>query len=116
MLGVDGPTAYGIYVNGDVANSIPPGYWAIYPTTGTVADKLRFIITQKWFSMCGNQGFEAWTEYRRTGYPDFLVHSPNSLIGSAFPKRFMYPTSESTRNSSFPGVQPVAAKVWWDLF
>ena len=116
QVGLDGPSSYSIYVNGDVANAIPPGYWAVYPTTGTVADRLRFIITQKWFSMCGNQGFEAWTEYRRTGYPDFLVHSPNSLIGASFPKRFLYPTSESTRNSAFPGLQPVTSKVWWDLF
>ena len=116
QTGADGPTAYDSYVNGDVPNAIPPAVWAAYPTTGSLASKLQFIITQKWFSMCGNQGFEAWTEYRRTGYPDFMVHSPNSLIGAAFPKRFMYPTSESTRNSAFPGVQPVTAKVWWDLF
>jgi len=92
------------------------GYWTMYPTGGSVAQKLRFIITQKWFAMCGNQGFEAWCEQRRTGYPDFLVISKNTLIGNNIPRRFLYPTSESTRNLNFPGLQPVTSKTWWDLF
>ena len=91
------------------------GYWTVYPTTGTLQDKLRFIITQKWFAMCGNQGFEAWTELRRTGYPDFFVPSAHSMIGLQTPSRFLYPTSESTRNSAFPGLKPITAKVWWDI-
>ena len=91
------------------------GYWTAYPTGGSVEDRIRFIITQKWFAMCGNQGFEAWTEWRRTGYPDFLVHPPSSLIGNQFPRRFLYPTTESTANVAFPGLQPITSKVWWDI-
>ena len=113
--GVDGATAFDIYVNGDIPNGIPAGYWAVYPYNGTVTDKIRHIITGKWFAMCGNQGFEAWTEMRRTGYPDFFLPSKNSLIGSSLPKRFLYPTSESTRNSAFPGVSTITTKMWWDL-
>lgn len=109
VMGYDGATSYTNYMAGG-------GYWTMYPTTGTLQDKLRFIITQKWFAMCGNQGFEAWTELRRTGYPDFFVPSQHSMIGSVTPSRFQYPTSESTRNSAFPGVQPLTAKVWWDIF
>ena len=103
-----GPSAYADYIAG-------AGYWTVYPTTGTVAEKLRFIITQKWFAMCGNQGFEAWTELRRTGYPDFLVHPVNSLIGTNRPYRYLYPTSESSTNANFPktGVAPLTSKVWW---
>jgi len=114
-LGVTGVDAYDIYINGDVPNAIDPGYWTVYPASGSAEDKIRFIITQKWFAMCGNQGFEAWTEWRRTGYPDFLVHPASSLIGNQMPRRFIYPTSESTTNSTFPGVQPLTAKVWWDI-
>ena len=92
------------------------GYWLRYPgPTGTVAQKLRYIITQKWFAMCGNQAFEAWCEWRRTGYPDFLQVSQSSLVGGNFPKRFLYPTSESTTNLSYPGLAPLTSKVWWDL-
>ncbi len=105
----------GAMFGGTVATPTP-GYWAVYPVGGTLAQKMSFIITQKWFAMCGNQGFEAWCEQRRTGYPDFLVVSKNSLIGSNLPKRFLYPTDESTRNLNFPGVVPITTKTWWDLF
>lgn len=98
--------AYGAYITGG-------GYWTTYPTTGSFAQKQRFIITQKWFAMCGNQGFEAWTEWRRTGYPDFFV-TPISASGDK-PRRFLYPTSESSANSNFPGLKSLATKVWWDV-
>ena len=107
-VGVVGDTAYYYYVTGG-------GYWTAYPYTGTVAQKLRFIITQKYFAMCGNQGFEAWCELRRTGYPDWLPF-PLNASPKSFPKRFLYPTSESTVNSSFPGLQPLQSKMWWDLY
>ena len=89
--------------------------WGLYPTGGSETDKIRHIVTQKWFSMCGNQGFEAWTEQRRTGYPDFLIQSVNSLIGSKRPARFVYPTEEINLNANFPGLKSVDQKVWWDV-
>ncbi len=115
QAGVDGDASDYIYVHGDTTNLIAPGYWAVYPTTGSVTARVRHIITQKWFSMCGNQGFEAWCELRRTGYPDFLPY-PVSASVKQFPKRFLYPTSESNVNASFPGLQPLTSKMWWDLY
>jgi hypothetical protein len=105
--GVGGGASYLNYITAG-------GYWVNYPATGTLAQKLSFIITQKWFAMCGNQGFEAWTEWRRTGYPNFLAYSKTTLIGNTFPRRFLYPTTESTTNSSYPGLVPLTAPVWWD--
>ena len=82
----------------------------------TVNQQLRLILTQKWVSMCGNQNFEAWTEWRRTRYPDFFVVSQSSVLGSnVFPRRLVYPSAEINNNANFPGLQPVTAKVWWDL-
>ncbi|HEY0610695.1 MAG TPA: SusD/RagB family nutrient-binding outer membrane lipoprotein, partial [Chitinophaga sp.] len=73
------------------------------------------IITQKYFAMCGNQGFEAWTEWRRTGYPTFFVRSQASVLGAGiFPQRMLYPNTEITRNSNFPGLKTVTVKMWWD--
>lgn len=97
------------------SNGGTPGYWVVYPAGGSTAQRVRHIITQKWFAMCGNQGFEAWCEQRRSGYPDFFVVSKNTLVGSNLPARFLYPTSESTRNINFPGLAPVTSKMWWDL-
>jgi len=107
--------AYGITDAPTIAYYKGSTNWGLYPTTGSETDKIRHIVTQKWFSMCGNQGFEAWTEQRRTGYPDFLIQSVNSLIGSKRPARFVYPTEEINLNANFPGLKSVDQKVWWDV-
>lgn len=115
VLGIDANTAADSYFNGDTSdpdNPVAAAEWAQYPADADT--KIKFIITQKWFSMTGTQGFEAWTEWRRTGYPDFFTVSVNSIIGSNFPYRFLYPDVEITRNEKFPGQQFVTQKVWWD--
>ena len=82
----------------------------------TLADQIRAIITQKYYAMNGFQGFEAWTEWRRTGYPTFLVKSIASQLGNnLLPVRLLYPETEITRNSNFPGVKLITDKVWWDV-
>lgn len=103
------------FLGADGVNYIDSANWAQFPATGTVQDKIKVIITQKWFSMCGLQNFEAWTEQRRTGYPNFFVQSANSIIGTGkFPGRFFYPNAEVTRNTNFPGQVTIDQKVWWD--
>ena len=78
----------------------------------SAANQLKAIITQKYYAMCGSQGFEAWTEWRRTGYPDFLVVSAASG-GRGVPQRFLYPQSELTGNTNYPGTVPEITPVWW---
>lgn len=106
--GSDAVAAYNAYTT--------PGAndWGTYPTAGTTQEKLMYIGTQKWFAMAANQGFEAWTEWRRTGYPDFLVTPRNSHLGVEMPRRFLYPASEKGTNSKYPGDKPVTMRVWWD--
>jgi hypothetical protein len=84
-----------------------------YPSSET--DAIKAIITQKYFSMCGTQGFEAWTEWRRTGYPDFFVTPKYSAIGSSFPARYLYPSNEVTLNANYPGTKSITNKMWWDI-
>lgn len=101
-------TAYNVapgeYIN-DVVAAFPTGLEA----------QVKAIITQKYFAMCGNQNFEAWTEWRRTGYPSFLVRSLASVLPAGqMPQRLVYPNSEITRNPNFPGSKLVYDKVWWD--
>ncbi|WP_346317272.1 SusD/RagB family nutrient-binding outer membrane lipoprotein [Chitinophaga sp. YIM B06452] len=72
------------------------------------------IITQKYFAMVGTQGFEAWSEWRRTRYPEFLKRSEASVLGvNSRPQRFVYPQAELTRNANFPGLQAIDVPVWW---
>ncbi|MFA6057342.1 MAG: SusD/RagB family nutrient-binding outer membrane lipoprotein [Taibaiella sp.] len=105
---------YQLYLDGDPVSVTPASYWGTYPAAGTAQEKIRHIITQKWFSMCGNQGIEAWTEWRRTGFPEFFVISKNSRIGNVFPVRIPYPDDEVSNNQKFPGQKQVTEKVWWD--
>lgn len=82
----------------------------------SIADNTKAIITQKYFAMCGFQGFEAWTEWRRTGYPTFFVQSVASTLGAGLkPLRLPYPNSEITTNANFPGSITVDKPVWWDV-
>jgi hypothetical protein len=102
------------YLEGEQVQVTPASHWGAYPAAGTPQEKIRHIITQKWFSMCGNQGIEAWTEWRRTGFPEFFVISRNSRIGNVFPVRVPYPDDEVSNNQKFPGQKQVTDKVWWD--
>ena len=107
--GITAALAYNNYVAGGASG-------INYPVGGSIKTKVRYIMLQKWYAMCGNQSFEAWTELRRTGLDSILTPSANSSIGLILPKRFVYPTPEVNYNSNFPGLQAVTTKVWWDLF
>ena len=105
-FGVTDTFATGFYAQPNVA----------FPAGGTTEDKIKAIITQKWAALAGNSGTEGWTEWRRTGYPDFFTISTNSILGpNRFPNRFYYPSSELTRNGSFPLQKLIYDKVWWDV-
>lgn len=82
--------------------------------TGTTAQQLEQIITQKYIASTGN-GLEAWNDYRRTGYPNFPEHLNAVGIDGTRPKRCVYINEEVQRNPNFtPIVQP-NVKVWWDI-
>ncbi len=66
--------------------------------------------------MCGFQGFESWTEWRRTGYPTFFTTSIASTLGQGrMPLRMPYANSEATSNTNYPGNIVIYTPVWWDV-
>lgn len=82
---------------------------------GTVERQRNQIITQKWIAWTGN-GYEAYNDYRRTGYPKLaLVTNPSSESPTAIPVRLFYPNSEISANATnIPTPQPSTnAPVWW---
>lgn len=85
-----------------------------FPVAGTVNDKVKSIITEKWLSMCCNQNFESWTEWRRTGYPDFFEASASNKTGDVFPVRLVYPSNDILNNPNTV-VKPITERVWWDI-
>lgn len=71
--------------NTDVAYATANGTWE------------EKVATQKWLAMFNN-GFEGWTTWRIFNYP--VLNVPEGLTASDIPNRFLYPTSEATRNAT----------------
>lgn len=86
--------------------------------------KLERIITQKWIAMYPN-GQEAWSEFRRTGYPRIFpvrynasgdINTENQI------RRVVFPQSEYSNNLTavnkaialLGGPDSGATKLWWD--
>jgi len=89
--------------------------------TGNTQDNAREKIgLQMWVSLFG-QGFEAWTEWRRTGFPA-LSPVVNAAPGvTTIPSRLFYNTSEvSFNNASYnagvvllKGPDKLTTRLWW---
>jgi hypothetical protein len=82
------------------------------------SNKLELIATQKWVALFG-QGHEAFTEWRRTGYP-VLTPGPLAALNQV-PRRLPYPDLERALNLasyneavSRQGDITLAGRVWWD--
>lgn len=78
------------------------------------------IGMQKWIALY-NQGYEAWTEYRRLDYPE--LQAPAAAFINIVPVRLLYPTSEQTLNganwqaaSTAIGGDLMTTKLFWDLY
>ncbi len=91
----------------------------------SAAEQREQIGVQKWLAIYPN-GMEAWTEYRRTGYPKMypVIQSDNpDLPAGAFINRLPYPLSEATDNLTelnkgralLGGPDNAATKLWWAL-
>lgn len=89
--------------------------------------ELQRIITQKYIALYP-LGHEAWCDYRRTGYPEFLgftgISNPNippEYSGLKVLNRLMFSTDEATQNSDnlqaalgmLSGPDNFATKLWW---
>jgi hypothetical protein len=57
------------------------------------SNPLQTILVQKWVAECGLDGYEAWSDYRRTGFP--AIYAGTSTV---LPVRLLYPETEYTQN------------------
>lgn len=80
-------------------------------------NKEQAIITQKWIALNSYFPFEAWNEYRRTGYPNVPSSIDPSAISTTLPTRIYYPLSELTTNSANLAkegtIDPFHSKIFW---
>jgi len=89
---------------------------------------LESIWRQKWVAAARAQGWEAFLETNRTGFPyagtattedpayviGNFAPSINSVLGAGeFPRRLIYPKTSSDYNTNTPVVVPIQTKLWW---
>jgi len=85
--------SFDYYEVADVATYLAQPSVAYATATGTWKEK---IGTQKWISLY-NQGFLAWTEFRRLDYPALVAPDTADDAAEGFvPRRFTYPIGEQT--------------------
>lgn len=86
-----------------------------------VVGNYQVIAEEKWFSLFG-MGFDAWVEWRRTGYPD-LTPAADHYNNGQIPRRYLYPVEEPGLNgpnykTGISGLSPAedkgTSRVWWD--
>lgn len=88
--------------------------------------KLERIVTQKWLAVFP-EGQEAWTEFRRTGYPKLFTVVNNTSNGAINTqtqvRRLAYPLNEQKTNGAelqkavqlLGGPDNGGTRVWWDV-
>ncbi|MGI9552670.1 MAG: SusD/RagB family nutrient-binding outer membrane lipoprotein, partial [Aurantibacter sp.] len=114
------PVAIGDVSNTPALTDIP----VAFDTGGSKERQLEQIITQKWLALYPD-GWEAWAELRRTGYPKQYdrLFSENLNVGvSDIMRRMKYVTSEYTVNTAateaavgtLGGADLGSTKLWWD--
>ena len=83
-------------------------------------ENLQKIALQKWIGLFYT-GFEAWSDWRRTGMPE-IVPGPDAANGGKVPVRFQYPNEVKSTNEanyeaavSRQGPDGLNTKLWWDV-
>lgn len=123
------PSAYSFHLTNPSVNVDAPALTqATTEWTGTDEEKLEKIMIQKWIALYPN-GQEAWTEYRRTGYPKLhsvVTNYSNGEIDSEVGiRRMRFPTNKSTSAEDIAnlesarkllrgGLDKAGTRLWWD--
>lgn len=123
------PSAYSFHLTNPSVNVDAPALTqATTEWIGTDEEKLEKIMIQKWIALYPN-GQEAWTEYRRTGYPKLhstITNYSNGEVDSEVGiRRMRFPTNKSTSAEDIAnlesarkllrgGLDKAGTRLWWD--
>ena len=95
---------------------------------GSKEEKLEKIMIQKWIALYPN-GQEAWSEYRRTGYPklhEVISNLSNNEVDTYTGiRRMRFPTNKATSQEELEnlekarkllrgGMDKAGTRLWWD--
>lgn len=96
-----------------------------FNAAGSIDEQREQIITQKWIAVFP-ESVEAWTEFRRTGYPKLfpvvLNNSGGVVPNGEFIKRVNFVISERDNNQAgyqgavqkLGGLDNINTRLWWD--
>lgn len=124
------PAAYSDITNSSLNTGAPSDVTIRWENGATSEVKLEKIITQKYLAIFPD-GQEAWTEWRRTGYPKQIPVKENKTnmgvkTGNGYSdgvRRMPYPRIEYDKNienvrkaivENFGGEDLASKKLWWD--
>lgn len=83
---------------------------------------MQVIHEEKWVALFPN-GFDAWSEWRRTDVPG-LIPAPDALNNGDIPRRYIYPSEEAGVNTQSyeggvsqlsPATDNNTSRFWWDM-
>ncbi len=115
----------------DGSNNVPAGNAYLNNITikwnagATFEQNLQRIITQKWLAIYPD-GQEAWSDFRRTGYPKIFPvienDSGGTITTTGYVRRLPYTTNENKVNpkgvatgvAALGGPDNGGTKLWWD--
>jgi hypothetical protein len=81
-------------------------------------NKVNLVLTQKWLSLNGVSPVEIWTDYRRSGVPNFIHFSEDQNKANPTPPvRLLYPERELTSNNdnvvAVGSIDAFTSKIFW---
>ncbi len=104
-----------------ISDADAEAYYNAHPFNA--ADGLNQINTQFWLCTVMNE-YEAWSNWRRTGYPVLQpTDYPNNVTNGTIPRRMEYPVSQKVTNkdnynaniANLPGGDKLTSRMWWDV-
>ena len=110
------------YIPGNAANYFSQGITASMNNNGVsgtinYTGEINQIAEQIWVALY-MQGFEAWSEWRRTGIPALPLAT--DAVETSIPSRYSYPlTQQSLNNKNYTsavtaqGVDKLTTSLWW---
>lgn len=105
---------FGVYDATAYAN-----YIALPDVAYDAANGHRKIMTEKWVHAYLNHSWEAWADWRRTGFP-VLVPAIDAVDARGIPFRLGYPSTEASLNGTnysaavaAQGTDDNYTKIWW---
>ncbi|RAU83635.1 SusD/RagB family nutrient-binding outer membrane lipoprotein [Pontibacter arcticus] len=100
------------------AANVPAAQQLAYVTangtlTGSTAEMLRQIITEKYIANYG-VALEPWNDWRRTGYPA-ITPVPTSIAATDYiPRSLYYPEAETNTNPNIKQKPDMKVRIFWD--